>query len=237
MASSAFRAAGQTAARTSRYRNATQGLNDLPTTCLQLRNLPRTATPADLRRLCATMKVENIDNVTIDYDHGVPSGRAFLTTTKPQFTKDAVKGLRNGVVGGHLIYAHPIASIPIPFERGRGSRGRAEAGERGIVNGNGPGAGLARTDESRSVIITGLPISLSQDRIRAFVKSFNIDAGEGGQLDVVRVEPSSKLSATRYIIRAKTKAEAHRIVRRLHMTYYKPEHHGGKFLLRARIIY
>lgn len=47
----------------------------------------------------------------------------------------------------------------------------------------------------------------------------------------------SKLSASRYVVRAKSKSEAHRIVRRLHMTYYKPDNYGGNFPIRARIIY
>lgn len=125
--------------------------------------------------------------VTIDYEHCIPSGRAFLATANPDATRTAVRSLKNAVIGGHLIIPRPVPDIQ--HERGRGSRGRIEAGERGIINGSGPNAGLASSDEGRTVVIAGLPANISPDRLRLYFKSFNIATSEKGQLDIIRVEP------------------------------------------------
>lgn len=42
---------------------------------------------------------------------------------------------------------------------------------------------------------------------------------------------------SKHLVRMSSEAEAHRLVRSLHMTYFEPEVHKQKYLIRASVIY
>jgi hypothetical protein len=70
--------------------------------------------------------------------------------------------------------------------RTRGSKGRAEARERGLMNGDGPHAGIRGS--GRNVVVWGLPSKLSEETFRALLKNYKLAGSEGGKQEVFKVD-------------------------------------------------
>ncbi|KAH9966590.1 hypothetical protein BC827DRAFT_1264550 [Russula dissimulans] len=150
---------------------------------VQLSGLPRTTTPADITRLLARSGVHDITNVALDYRRFEPTGRAFLTLSRPSALQKVLAALKQ-----LRFFGHPLRprTTPAPAEHGmrsRGLKGREEASERSIVSGNGSQGGI--TDVGRSVILSGLPGKISSAAVRRFLKNYQL---MGGQAEVVKLE-------------------------------------------------
>ncbi|EIN07428.1 hypothetical protein PUNSTDRAFT_114870 [Punctularia strigosozonata HHB-11173 SS5] len=203
---------------------------------IQLRDLPRSALPSDIRRVINKAKVENVADVTLDYKKFVPTGRAYLTMTHPDFTESNIRKLH-----GLTLTSIPVTVFtcdPPPGDarpsRSRGVQGRAEAEERGVITGNGPNGGI--TGRGKTVALWGLPWKITSEQVKLNLKGFQFAASgdEVYKLDKAGIENHSQ---SRHIVRLASASEAHRLVRRLHLTYWSKEMYGTKFLVRARVIY
>ncbi|KAH9842587.1 uncharacterized protein C8Q71DRAFT_720094 [Rhodofomes roseus] len=201
-------------------------------------NVPRTAIPADIKRVCVRHKIENVSHVALDYWRFSPTGQAWLTLTSPTFLPHTVNALNGAVISGKLLQA--AARDPMPqsqLARTRGVKGRLEAAERGIITGSGPDGG--RTGQGKGVVIYGLPGKFGAEAVRTYLKEFKLAASEDGQKEIVKLEvpPSKATLKSRFYVRLASVAEAHRLVRRFHMTFFEPNYYQNKYTIRAQVVY
>jgi len=216
-----------------------KSLNGLPlhfARHIELTNVPRSATPADIRKAVVRAKLKGVADVAIDYSHFAPSEKALLTLTRPNLLQENLLALQNASIAGIPIKATPTRlSDPSP-PRQRGVKGRREAADRGIL-GNGPHAGLSNGD--RNVTIWGFPGKLEPESLFPLFEHFNLSTNKAGQPDIVKIPlPDGAFTmVSRFLLRLASASEAHRLVRQLHLTHWEPEFNGMRYPLRAQIIY
>ncbi|KZT09472.1 uncharacterized protein LAESUDRAFT_722434 [Laetiporus sulphureus 93-53] len=208
-------------------------------THILLTKLSRSVIPADIKRLCGKNKVDHVSDVKLDYYRFTPTGRAWVEVTAPIHLKKTLKALQNTVIGSTVLaplVADPYAGPPI---RMRGKKGFTEAVERGIVLGNGLNGGI--TGQGKNVVIYGLPRMMEPEAVRDFLKSFKLASMQEGQqvykMEIQKESIKKSTFTSRYLVRLASVSEAHRVVRRIHMTYYQPENYGSRYPVHARVIY
>jgi len=201
---------------------------------IRLNGLPRTSTPADITRMLAKNKIENIAKVALDYHRFSPSGSAYITLSHPDFMRKTVMALQQLTFFSLPLKAAPVLAPEEPPARVRGQKGREEAAQRAIVTGNGSRGGI--WDNGKSVVICGMPNKMSVDGVRKFLKNYKLAGGQG---EVVKMDPIQKSFTpfSRIFVRLTSQSEAYRLVRNIHMTYFEPGAWDDKYLIRARIIY
>ncbi|KAI0079908.1 hypothetical protein K474DRAFT_1705165 [Panus rudis PR-1116 ss-1] len=204
---------------------------------VRLSGVPRTATPADIRRLCAKQKVENIDQYAIEYHNFRPTRNAIVSFTTADLRRSATPRLQNSVLGGYRLTVNNAREPNWQnASRGRGARGKHEASLRGIIRGDGPGAGIQGS--GKNVILSGVPGKTDPEAVRGFLRSFELYNLDSEQ-DVVKLEwePFTQSWFSTYLIRLDSVSDAHHLVRRANMSYWYPSRHGGRFQLRAHVVY
>ncbi|KAF9466362.1 hypothetical protein BDZ94DRAFT_1280997 [Collybia nuda] len=206
---------------------------------IELLGVPRTATPADVRRSITRAGLQGVVDVAIDYHRFLPSGKALLTLNDPQFLRDNIRNLERLTVAGLPVKSRPrlLRDDEAAPSRMRGVKGRAEASERGIVTGNGPHAGI--TNCERHVVIKGLPGRISLQTLENTLRSYQLAETRGGRPRIVKVPlPKDVFTMySRFLVTLKSEAEAHRLVRDLHYTYFDQKTFGTKHRLFARVVY
>ena len=124
--------------------------------------------------------------VDIDYKHFEPSGTAWITMSSAGFAGSAVRALRDHNLAGLPL---TVNLSPPPREsrpaRLRGVKGRAEAAEREVVTGDGPGAGI--TGGRRTVVLSGLPARMSPDAVRTWLKNFKLASSTPEEKEVSKI--------------------------------------------------
>jgi len=207
-------------------------------THIQLRNIPPTATPTDLRRLVTRSKLEGVTDVALDYQRFLTSGRAYLTLSHPDFLRSNLDALQNTSISSISVTA--VASDP-PLDvtplRTRGTAGRVDASQRGIIVGNGIRAGLL--NPAKNVVLWGLPGKMTPEALKKVLKRFKLAGSDGGKQEVAKVEMPDRTFTlfSRHLVRVSSVSEAHRLVRAMHMTYFEPQRWGKKYRIQARVIY
>lgn len=93
--------------------------------------------------------------------------------------------LKNATVTSLSLHATAVPN-PFPVARTRGSVGRQEAANKGLVDGNGPNGGTS--GNGKNVIIWGLPGKLPSDGLRNYLRAFRLSE-ESGQESIVKIEP------------------------------------------------
>jgi len=206
-------------------------------TYIQLRGLPRTALPADIQRAVVRGRLLGVSEVTIDYRRFLPTGGAYLKLATSDPLNFNLTALRNASISSLPITS---ASSPPPTlftTRARGTKGRMDAAERGLF-GDGPRGGLL--SEGKNVVLWGLPGRLTPEGLKGLLRNFKLAGTEGGRKEFVKLEGPDGTGYTRvskHIIRLSSVSEAHRMVRALHMTYFMPDVHKSKYLIRCRVVY
>jgi len=146
--------------------------------------------------------------------------------------------LQNTTVGGFRISAFPSSDLdPEGFDtrRTRGAKGKAEAVDRGLIRGDGPGGGV--TGSGRSVILSGLPGKMNSDAVRAWLKDYKFASDLGGEVSKLEL-PAHQISLmSKHFARLANASEAQRLARSLHMTFYQQDVWGSKYLVKARVIH
>jgi hypothetical protein len=108
----------------------------------------------------------------VDYDRFLPSGRALITLTGPDFLRDNLRLLERFTIAGEPVSAEPkIVEESRP--RTRGTKGRAEAEERGVATGNGPHAGLLQ-NTGKTVVIWGFPGKMTAGMALPYFHEFKV---------------------------------------------------------------
>ncbi|KAI0331126.1 hypothetical protein GY45DRAFT_1322836 [Cubamyces sp. BRFM 1775] len=199
-----------------------------------LAGLPRTALPSDLRRLCGKSKIENVVNASIEHERFRPTGQGFLTFARPEYANAAFKALKQVVVGGKSVRARASNTLP-ELPRSRGTKGLLEAGQRGAITGNGPSGGV--TGSGRNVVLYGLPGRMVPVMLADSLRKFKLAGSEFGREAIVKLEQQGATSTSRFLVRASSVAEAHRLVRAFHMRPWRPDLNGDKYMARAFVVW
>ena len=105
--------------------------------------------------------------------------------SSPSFTSRAVDALRASAVSGLSVTVNP-SPPPETQSRTRGVRGRADAAERGIITGDGPGGGI--TGGKRTVVIAGLPGKMTAAAVKEWLKSFKLAEANTEEKEIAQVE-------------------------------------------------
>jgi len=205
---------------------------------IQLRNVPRTAIPSDIRRLVSRTKLQGVADVAVDYHRFSPTGRAYLTLTNSDYLRPNLTALQKSHISTFPIKA--MSSSPPnngPPSRMRGAKGRTEAVNRGIITGNGPHGGML--NPSRNVVIWGLPGRLTRAQLRDFLKDCNVPDTDESRMEIVKLHRTDDSFSifSRHLVRLQSMALAHHLVRLLHMTYFEEGKWGRQYQIRARVIY
>ncbi|TDL24812.1 hypothetical protein BD410DRAFT_62505 [Rickenella mellea] len=209
---------------------------------VQLNNVPRSALPSDLRRLIRQAKLEHVASVQLQYHRFMPDGRAIVTLTHPKFFHHAIDALTNSTISAVRIEPRqkPATLEEMTPNRLRGARGRAEAAERGILDGTGPGAGISA--KGKEVVMWGLPGRLATSALVSYLQSKKLvreDAHGQPAYEVLKIglPPRGAAQGSKHVVRLPSIADAHRLVRRLHMTYFQQESWGKRYQIQARVVY
>jgi len=179
-----------------------------------------------------------VTDVAIDYHRFIPTGRAFLTLTTPDVLNQNLRALENASISSIPITSVSSPPPPTVSQRTRGVQGRMEAAERGLITGNGPRGGVV--NDGKNIVLWGLPGRLTPEGLKGLLHNFKLAGTEGRKKEFVKVEPPDRSAYTmvsKHLIRMSSVSEAHRLVRALHMTYFQPEVHKEKYLIRCRVVY
>jgi len=123
--------------------------------------------------------------VFMDYNRFHPTGTAYLSLSSTSSMLRNLRMLNKAKMSSLPLYA---TAVPNPFSIGRmrGSAGRKEASNKGLVTGNGPNGGTS--GHGKNVIMWGLPGRLPPDGLRNYLRAFRLsDATD--QESIVKIEP------------------------------------------------
>ncbi|KAL0947054.1 hypothetical protein HGRIS_013195 [Hohenbuehelia grisea] len=171
-----------TGARAGAGRAAESGADTLH---IELRRVPHTTLPSDIRRALQHAQVQGVAEVALQYQHFKVADRALLTLSHPSYLSSALRALKNLTLCSLPVNVVPVnTKVSTPMTRTRGAQGRAEAGDRGAVTGLGPRGGLP--PGGNYVTVTGLPPSTTVADFRDLLRGFKL-AEATDQPDVVKV--------------------------------------------------
>jgi hypothetical protein len=126
-----------------------------------------------------------VSEVSLLYERFKPTGKAYVTLT----TQDSLK------LNLRLLQKASLASIPVNVwteidhgllavqSRNRGTKGRRDAADRGLITGDGPDGGIV--SNGRVVVVSGLPGKLGSEGFRRYLKRFGVS---GGQQEITKIE-------------------------------------------------
>ncbi|KAI9064505.1 hypothetical protein FKP32DRAFT_1666212 [Trametes sanguinea] len=202
---------------------------------VEIGNLPRSAIPNDLRRICGKAGIENVSSASIEYRRFRPTGHGHLSFARPEWAAAATKTLNKVFVGGKPVTAKAVGPIAIPG-RGRGTKGLLEAAQRGVVTGDGPSGGI--TGSGRNVVLYGLPGRIIPPLLADNLRGYKLATTEFGKQVIVKLDHERKVtSSSRFLVRTTSVSEAHRLVRTFHMQPWRPDLHGDRFTVRAFVVW
>lgn len=150
-------------------------------TQIQLSNVPRTATPADLRRLISRAQVQGVEHsmvssflwpqghpliptpsVALDYHRLEPNGRAYLELTHPDYLSPNLDALEKVTISGVHLVAEPSNRVP-DFENEQ-------------LNGDGLSSELG--SNGKNVVVWGLPKGAGPGMLDQLMDGFSFPPGE-----------------------------------------------------------
>ncbi|PFH52410.1 hypothetical protein AMATHDRAFT_2145 [Amanita thiersii Skay4041] len=206
---------------------------------IELQNVPLSATTTDVRRLVEWTRLSGVEDVALQFEHFRPTGKALITLSRPELLRDNMRLLQNIGFAGVPLHVEPKLSSDVRELPGRtrGVKGREAAARRGILDGNGPHAGLLNGE--RTVTIWGFPGKTEVPTVEYILKSFKLTRSVNGKSSVFKIPiPQNEFAmSSRFIATTQTVSEAHRMVRQVNMTFFEPDTLGNRFLLRARIVH
>jgi hypothetical protein len=123
--------------------------------------------------------------VFMNYDRFRPTGTAYLSLSSQSSVTRNLRILNSATMSSLTLQAKAVPS-PFSVARTRGSVGRQEAANKGLIDGNGPNGGTS--GNGKNIIMWGLPGKLPPDGLRNYLRAFRL-SDEGGQESIVKIEP------------------------------------------------
>ncbi|KAG9318723.1 hypothetical protein JVU11DRAFT_822 [Chiua virens] len=193
---------------------------------IRLENLSRTALPADIKRALRRERLVGVDDVQLQLFRFLPTGRAYITLTHPDFLRMNIAKLGNVKVGGHAVVAIPCLEPPT-IDNLRGVKGRKAALQRGsLPNLTSSGA----MSNGRQVCAWGFPPKASVECVKEFLEHSQIDTlGDKLEIYKVHLQTDEFSLYSRYLIRTPSISDSYHIVRRIHQTPFQPIKYSAKF--------
>ncbi|KAG8884316.1 hypothetical protein FRB97_004580 [Tulasnella sp. 331] len=222
---------------------------------LRLTGIPKTAIHGDVWRMLAKSGVTGCQN---DYFRFVPLGAAWLSFAT-QGEQDAAKSvLRRAAMSTFPIVVENIEGSPFRSVRKRGTEGRENALQRGaVLIGNGPDGGVR--ERGTGIVLFGLPGKVHAETLyRNYLYRFELKGGVSDSIiklerydksiscfapqvalphAICKSSNSDRTLTARFYVRLNCEAEAHRVVRSLHMNNYSPADYSDRYVMRARVVY
>lgn len=117
-----------------------------------------------------------------------------VTLKRPDFLKENLRLLDNISIAGTLLKARPAVfdDPSAAFPRGRGDKGRQDAAARGVLDGNGPHAGIG--SGGKSVMLWGFPGRTEKLAVKYIVRDFDLARNSEGELKVFKIEQCVELA-------------------------------------------
>ncbi|PPR04950.1 hypothetical protein CVT24_010408 [Panaeolus cyanescens] len=178
-----------------------------------LGGVPSHATPGDVRRAILQAGIQGCSEVSLMYDHGKPTGQALLGLSTPEYCREARNVARTLNLYGSDLTADYADDKP---------------------QNNKPGYGpAASTEPQTSVLITGLPYIAPFRQLKMkLLHGFEL-AKVANPISQVAIPEQMYQMHSRVLVRLANPAEAHRLVRRIHLTTYG----DNPSPIRAEILY
>ncbi|KAG8217758.1 hypothetical protein J3R82DRAFT_5919 [Butyriboletus roseoflavus] len=155
---------------------------------IRLENLPRTTLPADIERALRRERLVGVENgeilglVQLQLFRFLPTCRAYITLSHPDFLQMNTAKLGKVTIGGHTVTAIPCLEPP-KIENLRGVKGRKATLERGSL----PGLTSSGTmSNGRQVCAWGFPPKVSVASVKDFLEYNKVDA-LGDKPDIYKV--------------------------------------------------
>ncbi|WVR08859.1 hypothetical protein IAU60_005918 [Kwoniella sp. DSM 27419] len=160
------------------------------------------------------------------------SGIEVIPATQGTFASD---GTVNQPASCSLIDADATRWSADLIERSLGDRGAQER-EREVSAQKGFNVEWACRPgySGRRVVVKGLPGLAKDDQVRKLARDCGLVDGLEG---VKKLPPSRYSLVSTFCFTTNTVADAHRLVRKLHMKWYQSIQHGERYLMRAEMVY
>lgn len=122
------------------------------------------------------------------YSRFKPTGTALVTLKRPDFLRENLRLLDNISISGTLLKARPAVfdDPSAAFPRGRGAKGREDAAARGVLDGNGPHAGIG--NNGKNVMVWGFPGKTEKLAVKYIVRDFDLARNNDGEFKVFKIE-------------------------------------------------
>ncbi|KAF9566298.1 hypothetical protein CPC08DRAFT_814867 [Agrocybe pediades] len=186
---------------------------------VMLRGLPSTTTAQDLRHHISQAQIAGVGDVAIYYKHFRPTGKALLTMVLPDYTSDALRGLREINIPGCTLEAETVEK---PEELLGKPKEAETTNSRRLpilpIYGNGPSA---HVPVRRSVTISGIPGRAGVRHIETMLSDFKVAKDVRNPVQAVPLPPKKFALDSRFFVVFDSESEAQRFVRKYHMTRYK----------------
>jgi len=165
--------------------------------------------------------MKGVADVALNYAHFRPTGKAILTMSLPDYTREAIRAAGNITISGCRVEAEPIEHPELMMP------------SRTELTGNGISAGVV---VGKTVTLSGLPGKTKQAAVVKMVEGFKLaNLRDGYPVRPVPI-PDKKFSLySRFIVQLDSESEAQRLVRKYHMVPFKDS--DAAPIIRAEIIY
>ncbi|KAI9571292.1 hypothetical protein HD554DRAFT_2016868 [Boletus coccyginus] len=200
---------------------------------IRLENLSRTTLPADIERALRRERLVGVEDVQLQLFRFLPTRRAYITLSHPDFLQMNIAKLGNVTIGGHPVTAIPCLEPPT-IENLRGVKGRKAALERGSL------PALTRSgamSNGKQVCAWGFPPKASVECVKDFLEHSKINT-VGDELEIYKVNLQAEEFSlySRYLIRTSSISDSYHLARRIHQTLFRPDTFGTKFQVRACVV-
>ncbi|KAF8911078.1 hypothetical protein CPB84DRAFT_1842332 [Gymnopilus junonius] len=197
-----------------------------------VRDLPISATSRDVRKMIQKAEVKGVVDVSLFYRHFRPTGKAILTMSLPEYTRDAIRDAEEIIVPGHHIEADPIdepRSLNIP-------ENLSDIANEDVTDPSQLGTGpAARVPERKTVTISGVPGKKSIKDIQYLLRGFRLAPDRQYPVRLIHTPMKKFTLYSAFVVFLDSESEAQRLVRSAHLTKYKNMEEAP--LLRAHLIY
>ncbi|KAH6918947.1 hypothetical protein BKA70DRAFT_1214714 [Coprinopsis sp. MPI-PUGE-AT-0042] len=152
---------------------------------IRIANLPPLTTTKELKKILQQNGLKEVENVALLYKRFKATDEALIALGCSSHLESNLSTLNKLDIYGAKLKAQPYTPQEgwdlTSGRRSRGHKGRKEAAERGVWNGDGPNAGIRGLNIERAVTIWGFPGKATVDAVEKFLEAFKISRTKDGE--------------------------------------------------------